>query len=88
MFILVFLKKKTLNSKKHSSKNHFLVKLCFRKRRSSKLAEKEEVEGSSESSSKRRGSIASGINEKRQEDPIVSPVPLSVVVPFSFANKL
>ncbi|KAL3994279.1 Bicoid-interacting protein 3 (Bin3) family protein [Acanthocheilonema viteae] len=53
-----------------------------RKRRNSKLTEKEEVEGSSESSSKQRGSIAGGINEKRQEDPIVSPVPLSVVRKF------
>ncbi|CAG9535625.1 unnamed protein product [Cercopithifilaria johnstoni] len=53
-----------------------------RKRRNSKLTDKEEVEGSSENSSKRRGSIASGINEKRQEDPIVSPVPLSVVRKF------
>ncbi|OZC11964.1 hypothetical protein X798_01145 [Onchocerca flexuosa] len=53
-----------------------------RKRRSSKLAEKEEIEASSESSSKRRGSIASSINEKRQEDPIVSPIPLSVVRKF------
>uniref|UniRef100_A0A8R1TK82 RNA methyltransferase n=1 Tax=Onchocerca volvulus TaxID=6282 RepID=A0A8R1TK82_ONCVO len=53
-----------------------------RKRRSSKLAEKEEIEGNSESSAKRRGSIASSINEKRQEDPIVSPVPLSVVRKF------
>ncbi|VDP18057.1 unnamed protein product [Onchocerca flexuosa] len=52
------------------------------KRRSSKLAEKEEIEASSESSSKRRGSIASSINEKRQEDPIVSPIPLSVVRKF------
>uniref|UniRef100_A0A915Q6R6 RNA methyltransferase n=1 Tax=Setaria digitata TaxID=48799 RepID=A0A915Q6R6_9BILA len=54
-----------------------------RKRRNSKLTEKDDIEGSSESSSKRRGSIASGINEKRQEDPIVSPVPLSVVRKFS-----
>ncbi|VDK69324.1 unnamed protein product [Litomosoides sigmodontis] len=54
-----------------------------RKRRNSKLAEKEEIEGVSESSSKLRGSIASGMNEKRQEDPIVSPVPLSVVRKFS-----
>ncbi|KAK6103487.1 Bicoid-interacting protein 3 (Bin3) family protein [Brugia pahangi] len=53
-----------------------------RKRRNSKLTEKEEAEGSSESSSKRRGSIASGVNEKRQEDPIVSPIPLSVVRKF------
>ncbi|KAM3719474.1 putative RNA methyltransferase Y17G7B.18 [Dirofilaria immitis] len=53
-----------------------------RKRRNSKLAEKEEVEGSSENISKRRANIAVGINEKRQEDPIVSPVPLSIVRKF------
>ncbi|VDN49325.1 unnamed protein product [Gongylonema pulchrum] len=52
-----------------------------RKRRTSKL-EREEVEGSVEDASKRRGNIAAAIGERRQEDAIVSPVPFSAVVIF------
>lgn len=52
------------------------------------MTEKDEGECNNDNSSKRRGTIAICINEKKQEDPIVSPVPLSVVVLFIFVNKL